>query len=134
MLIQSRLKTLLLCVAAFLPNLGYAQIVRKELSVPASSIDTRLWQPQVVERHQGNVEPPENPVMPPSVTSKRHDVPVGKVDAGSARVAPGKKFPGMSSTGWYPPDCDIAVVSLTAQSALTLPAALPGLPKGSLKR
>jgi hypothetical protein len=58
MLIQSRLKTLLLCVAAFLPNLGYAQIVRKELSVPASSIDTRLWQPQVVERHQGNVEPP----------------------------------------------------------------------------
>ena len=109
MLIQSRLKTFLLCVAAFLPNLGYAQIVRKELSVPASSIDTRLWQPQVVERHQGNVEPPENPVMPPSVTSKRHDVPVGKVDAGSARVAPGKKFPGMSSTGWYPPDCDIAV-------------------------
>jgi len=109
MLIQSRLKTLLLCVAAFLPNLGYAQIVRKELSVPASSIDTRMWQPQVVERHQGNVEPPENPVMPPTVTSKRHDVPVGKVDAGSARVAPGLKFPGMSSTGWTPPDCDIAV-------------------------
>jgi len=109
MLIQSGLKTLLLCVAAFLPSLVQAQIVRKEVSVPASSVDTRTWQPQIVERHQGNVEPPENPVMPPSVTGKRHDVPVGKVDAGSARVAPGLKFPGMSSTGWYPPDCDIAV-------------------------
>lgn len=109
MLIQSRLKTLLLCVAAFLPSLVHAQIVRKEVSVPASSVDTRLWQPQIVERHQGNVEPPENPVMPPSVTGKRHNIPVGKVDAGSARVAPGLKFPGMSSTGWYPPDCDIAV-------------------------
>jgi hypothetical protein len=109
MLIQSRLKTLLLCVAAFLPSLVQAQIVRKEVSVPASSVDTRIWQPQIVERHQGNVEPPENPVMPPSVTGKRHDVPVGKVDAGSARVAPGFKFPGMSSTGWTPPDCDIAV-------------------------
>jgi len=109
MLIQSRLKTLLLCVAAFLPSLVQAQVVRKEVSVPASSVDTRTWQPQIVERHQGNVEPPENPVMPPSVTGKRHDVPVGKVDAGSARVAPGLKFPGMSSTGWTPPDCDIAV-------------------------
>ena len=109
MLIQSRLKTMLLCVVAMLPNIGFAQIVRKELSVPASSVDTRSWQPQIVERHQGNVEPPENPVMPPVVTGKKHDVPVGKVDAGAARVAPGSKFPGMSSTGWYPPDCDIAV-------------------------
>lgn len=109
MLIQSRLKTLLVCVVALLPNVVTAQIVRKELSVPASSVDTRTWQPQIMERHQGNVEPPENPVMPPVATGKKHDVPVGKVDAGAASVAPGRKFPGMASTGWYPPDCDIAV-------------------------
>ncbi len=109
MITQSRLKAMLLCVVAFLPNLGQAQVVRKELSVPASSVDTRSWQPQVVERHQGNVEPPENPVMPPTINGKRHDVTVGKVDSGAANVTPGRKFPGISSTGWYPPDCDIAV-------------------------
>ncbi len=109
MLIQSRLKVLLLCVFATITSVASAQVVRKELSVPASSIDTRTWQPQVVLRHQGNVEPPENPVMPPVVTGRKHDLPVGKVDANAAGVTPGKQFPGISSTGWYPPDCDIAV-------------------------
>jgi hypothetical protein len=90
MLIQSRLKALLLCVFAALTHVASAQVVRKELSVPASSIDTRAWQPQVVLRHQGNVEPPENPVMPPVVTGKKHDLPVGKVDASAASVTPGK--------------------------------------------
>lgn len=109
MLIQSRLKTLVVCVVAMLPTVASAQVVRKELAVPASSVDTRNWFPQVVERHQGNVEPPENPVMPPTVTGKKHDVPVGKVDSAAASVTPGRKFPGIASTGWYPPDCDIAV-------------------------
>ncbi|MFM7189016.1 MAG: beta strand repeat-containing protein [Armatimonadota bacterium] len=109
MLIQSRLKALLVCVFAALTHVASAQVVRKELSVPASSIDTRTWQPQVVQRHQGNVEPPENPVMPPVVTGKKHDLPIGKVDPSAASVTPGKKFAGISSTGWYPPDCDIAV-------------------------
>ena len=104
MITSSRLKAMLLCVVALLPSLVQAQVVRKELSVPASSVDTRSWQPQVVERHQGNVEPPENPVMPPAISGKRHDVTVGKVDSRAASVTPGRKFPGISSTGWYPPD------------------------------
>lgn len=86
-----------------------SQVTRSQVNVPSSDIDTRSLVPQVNETYQGDVRPPENPVTPPVFDSKKNGLPVGRVDVLAAAIKPGKKFPGITSTGWMPPDCDIAV-------------------------
>ena len=98
-----------LLVTILSQHVALAQVTRAQINVPSSDIDTRSLVPQVSESYQGNVRPPENPVTPPVLDGRKNSLPVGRVDVKAAAIKPGKKFPGITSTGWTPPDCDIAV-------------------------
>jgi hypothetical protein len=83
-------------------------LAKKFTTDAASVISTASFNPQIAKPRPGK-ERAENPVIkipkgPPN------SLVAGSGSITSDRVTPlAAKFPGISSTGWQPPDCDIAV-------------------------
>jgi hypothetical protein len=74
---------------------------------PAPAISTTSFVPQIAPPGPGKAIP-ENPVKKVPQGPANSLTSVGGFLTGN-RVATTANFPGMSSTGWEPPDCDIAV-------------------------
>ncbi len=84
-------------------------LVKKRLTGAASIFSTTSLQPQIAKPRPPPPERTENPTQPLRIG------PANTLVAGTGalpvdRVTPlTAKFPGISATGWEPPDCDIAV-------------------------
>lgn len=76
---------------------------------PANEITTDIFFPQVNERKRGPSRPRaenDHVVIP---GAPKNTLPLGRMSGQLDRGRRAARFPGMSYTGWFPPDCDIAV-------------------------
>ncbi|HXH61806.1 MAG TPA: hypothetical protein VNI20_10670, partial [Fimbriimonadaceae bacterium] len=98
-----------LCSVALAQGRGQAHTKPDKKTYKATTIDTRLFFPQVVHTVTANVIDPENPVQPPDfVSGPGNGLPFGGL-LNEPRTNPGFAFPGITATGWHPADPDIAV-------------------------
>lgn len=83
-------------------------------STPATTIDTRAFPAQITDvRREGPPQRVKNYLPPhemprPKIDEVPTDLPVGGLLA-EPRTQPEDYFPGISQTGWVPPDCSFAV-------------------------
>ena len=76
--------------------------------VPAFVFDTRTLPKQIDESLSVMPKRPSNPVQPPDRIEGANDLPYGQIQK-YKRVDDSGLWPAVGSTGWYPPDPDLAV-------------------------
>lgn len=76
--------------------------------IPAFVMDTRITQPQIDPRPSIMPKKPSNPVAPPDFAAKPNNLQPGGMLSVN-RLGDNQQWPAIGSTGWYPPDPDLAV-------------------------